>query len=166
VEFLLYKVLIRLYIIGTAQTTRLFMENFKKNTQQSFANSLGESLPNYLIRILGEKEAKRGWRGIYRDGHSVSPKNAHRNLCRTSPLHVRTGWGGNSTAQCKENLLIRPDSLTRSGADAPRNGQLISFNRWQRTRHHCRFRHDPLSFGAYAWWTASQHEISHAVYRT
>ena len=152
-EFLLYKVLIRLYILGTAQTTRLFMENFKKNTQQSFANTLGESLPNYLISILGEKAAKRGWRGLYVDGHSISPKNACRKLGRTSPLHLKTGWGGNSIAQCKEIGLIRPDSLTRSGCDAPVENEII-------------FSAQPCAYGSPCWWTASQHEISHAAYRT
>ena len=85
----------------------------------TFQNSLGETLPGYLLRIDGLKEAERGWAGRYIDGHCVSPRNAHRNLCRTSALHLSTGWGGNSTAQCKENMMSRPDMTCRSGSDTP-----------------------------------------------
>jgi len=98
----------------------------------TFLNNLGETLPGYLRRITGIKEAERGWCGVYADGHFVSPTNAHRNLCRTSALHVRAGWGGNSAAQAKENTLSRPDTMCRSGCDVPRNGQLLTFNRWTR----------------------------------
>ncbi|MCP4951925.1 MAG: hypothetical protein GY922_08815 [Proteobacteria bacterium] len=98
----------------------------------TFQNNLGETLPGFMLGIAGTKEAERGWCGLYSDGHSVSPRNARRKLGRTSPLHLRTGWGGKSTAQCKENMLSRPDTICRSGCDAPKNGQLLSFNRWTR----------------------------------
>jgi hypothetical protein len=64
--------------------------------------------------------------------NTVIPKNACRKLGRTSPLHLKTGWGGNSVAQSKEHDLKKPDSLARSGCDVPRNGQSLTFNRWTR----------------------------------
>jgi len=91
----------------------------------TFQNLLGETLPSFRSQIVGIKEAKRGWRNIYQDRHSISPKNIHRNLCRTSPLHIRAGWGGNSVAQAKENMLSRPDTMCRSGCDVPRNAQSL-----------------------------------------
>ena len=102
----------------------------------TFENRLHETLPGFMLRIDGLKEAERGWCGRYRDGHSVSPRNAHRKLGRTSTLHIRAGWGGNSVAQCKENLLSRPDTLTRSGCDVP-----IVFSS------------QPCAYGAPCWWT-------------
>ena len=108
----------------------------RTTTMDTFRNNLGESLPGFMLRIAGIKDAQRGWCGRYIDGHSVSPKNACRKLGRTSPLHLKTGWGGNSTAQCKENLLSRPDSLTRSGCDVP-----IVFSS------------QPCAYGAPCWWT-------------
>jgi len=102
----------------------------------TFENRLREFLPGYLLRITGIKAAERGWCGRYSDGHSVSPKNAHRNLCRTSALHVRTGWGGNSAAQAKENMLSRPDMTCRSGCDVP----IV-------------FPAQPCAYGAPCWWT-------------
>ena len=98
----------------------------------TYKNCLQETMPGFMLGIAGTKEAERGWCGRYRDGHSVSPRNAHRTLCRTSPLHIRTGWGGNSAAQAKENALSRPDTICRSGCDVPRNGQSLTFNRWTR----------------------------------
>ncbi len=98
----------------------------------TFQNLLGETLPSFRSQIVGIKEAKRGWRNLYRDRHSISPKNVHRNLCRTSPLHIRAGWGGNSVAQAKENSMSRPDMTCRSGCDVPKNGQLLSIKRWTR----------------------------------
>jgi hypothetical protein len=110
----------------------LINESQQRVMMNTFQNLLGETLPSFRSQIVGIKEAKRGWRNLSRDRHSISPKNVHRNLCRTSPLHIRTGWGGNSTAQCKENTLSRPDTICRSGCDVPKNGQLVSFNRWRR----------------------------------
>ena len=121
----------------------------------TFQNNLHESLPEFMLGIAGIKEAKRGWRGIYRDGHSVSPKNVHRKLGRTSPLHLRTGWGGNSVAQCKENNLCRPDSLTRS--DVPTIRQNIFIVRVLNDTHRSdSFKYDPLPFGRCSWWTLSE----------
>ena len=101
-------------------------------SMNTFQNLLGETLPSFRSQIVGIKEAKRGWRNIYQDRHSISPKNIHRNLCRTSPLHIRAGWGGNSVAQTKENMLSRPDTMCRSGCDVPKNGRRLTFNRWCR----------------------------------
>ncbi len=110
----------------------LINESQQRVIMNTFQNNLGESLPEFMLRITGIKEAERGWLGPYLQGHSVSPKNAHRKLGRTSALHVRAGWGGNSTAQCKEHSLKRPDSLARSGCDVPKNGRSLTFNRWCR----------------------------------
>ena len=106
----------------------------------TFRNNLGESLPGFMLRITGIKEAKRGWAGRYIDGHSVSPNNACRKLGRTSPLHLKTGWGGNSTAQCKENLLSRPDMACRSGCDVPIEKTIV-------------FPVQPCAYGSPCWWT-------------
>jgi len=123
----------------------------------TFENLLGETLPSFRSQIVGIKEAERGWRNLYRDRHSISPKNVHRNLCRTSPLHLRTGWGGNSVAQCKENNLCRPDSLTRSGVDVPTIRQNIFIVRVLNDTHRSdSFKYDPLSFGRCSWWTLSE----------
>ena len=99
---------------------------------KTFQNSLGESLPEFMLRITGTKEAERGWLGPYCQGHCVRPGNAHRKLGRTSALHVRAGWGGNSAAQAKENSMSRPDMTCRSGCDVPKNGRSLTFNRWCR----------------------------------
>jgi len=125
----------------------------------TFRNNLGESLPGFMLRITGIKEAKRGWAGRYIDGHSVSPNNACRKLGRTSPLHLKTGWGGNSIAQSKEHDLKKPDSLARSGADVPTMRENVNVVRVLMDTHRSdSFKIDPLSFGAYPWWTASEIE--------
>jgi hypothetical protein len=106
----------------------------------TFKNRLQETLPDYFLGIKGTKAAERGWCGIYNDGHSVSPKNACRKLGRTSPLHLKTGWGGNSIAQSKEHDLKKPDSLARSGCDVPVENQTI-------------FSAQPCAYGSPCWWT-------------
>ncbi len=104
----------------------------KETAMNTFQNNLGETLPGFMLRIIGIKEAERGWCGVYADGHFVSPRNVHRTLCRTSTLHLRTGWSGKSAAQAKENSISRPDMTCRSGCDVPRNAQSLTFNRWTR----------------------------------
>jgi len=93
------------------------------------------------------------------DMNTVIPKNACRKLGRTSPLHLKTGWGGNSIAQSKEHDLKKPDSLARSGADVPTMRENVNVVRVLMDTHRSdSFKIGPLSFGAYPWWTASEIE--------